>query len=211
MKKQFRSLFEEHSAVKLLIDPSTGSIVDANKAAAAYYGWSVEELRNMLIHDINTFSPEEVKCEIENARSTGKNKFMFRHRRANASIRDVEVLTSKIEIAGKDLLYSIVHDVTERNRYEQLNAFRLRVLQLAETSSKDELLTATLDEAEKLTGSSIGFVFFCSRRSKQPAAANRINQYLAEYVQGRRKGPALSAEPCRSLGRCGQGEKSSYP
>ena len=70
------------------------------------------------------------------------------------------MLTSKIEIAGKDLLYSIVHDVTERNRYEQLNAFRLRVLQLAETSSKDELLTATLDEAEKLTGSSIGFVFF---------------------------------------------------
>ena len=159
-EKQFRSLFEEHSAVKLLIDPSTGSIVDANKAAAAYYGWSVEELRNMLIHDINTFSPEEGKCEIEKARSTGKNKFMFRHRRANASIRDVEVLTSKIEIAGKDLLYSIVHDVTERNRYEQLNAFRLRVLQLAETSSKDELLTATLDEAEKLTGSSIGFVFF---------------------------------------------------
>ncbi len=159
-EKQFRSLFEEHSAVKLLIDPSTGSIVDANKAAAAFYGWSVEELRMMLIQDINTFSPEEVKDEMKKARSTGKNKFSFRHRRANGSIRDVEVLSSKIKIAAKDLLYSIIHDVTERNRYEQLNAFRLRILQLAETSSTDELLTATLDEAEKLTGSSIGFVFF---------------------------------------------------
>ena len=157
---QFRSLFEEHSAVKLLIDPYTGSIVDANKAAAAFYGWSVEELRMMLIQDINTFSPEEVKDEMKKARSTGKNKFSFRHRRANGSIRDVEVLSSKIKIAAKDLLYSIIHDVTERNRYEQLNAFRLRILQLAETSSTDELLTATLDEAEKLTGSSIGFVFF---------------------------------------------------
>ena len=208
---QFRSLFEEHSAVKLLIDPYTGSIVDANKAAAAFYGWSVEELRMMLIQDINTFSPEEVKDEMKKARSTGKNKFSFRHRRANGSIRDVEVLSSKIKIAAKDLLYSIIHDVTERNRYEQLNAFRLRILQLAETSSTDELLTATLDEAEKLTGSSIGFVFFCSRRSKQPAAANRINQYLAEYVQGRRKGPALSAEQCRCMGRCGKRAKSDYP
>ena len=159
-EKQFRSLFEEHSAVKLLIDPSTGCIVDANKAAAAFYGWSVKELRTMLIHEINTFSPKEVIVEMEKARSTGKDKFSFRHRRANGSISDVEVLSSKIEIAGKDLLYSIIHDVTERNRYEQLNAFRLRILQLAETSSTDELLTATLDEAEKLTGSSIGFVFF---------------------------------------------------
>ncbi len=162
-EERFRSLFEEHSAVKLLIDPFSGSIVDANKAAATFYGWSVEELRKMLIQEINTSSPEKVKGEMNNARSTGKNKFSFRHCRANGSIRDVEVLSSKIEIAGKDLLYSIIYDNTERNRYEQLNAFRLRILQLAETSSTDELLTATLDEAEKLTGSSIGFVFFVAK------------------------------------------------
>ena len=159
-EKQFRSMFEEHSAVKLLINPSTGSIVDANKAAAGFYGWSVEELRKMVIQEINTFPAEEVIGEMEKAQLTGKYKFSFQHRRANGSIRDVDVLSSKIEIAGKDLLYSIIHDVTERNRYEQLNAFRLRILQLAETSSTDELLTATLDEAEKLTGSSVGFVFF---------------------------------------------------
>ena len=165
-EERFRSLFEEHSAVKLLIDPSSGSIVDANKAAAAFYGWSVEELRKMLIQDINTSSPEGVKDEMEKARSRGKNKFSFQHRRANGSTRDVEVLSSKIEIAGKELLYSIIHDITERNRYEQLNAFRLRILQLAETSSTDELLTATLDEAEKLTGSSIGCVFFVAEDQK---------------------------------------------
>ena len=62
---RFRKLFEQHAAVKLIIHPDTGNIIDANKAAADYYGWSVEELKQMQIQEINTLSPETVKSEIE--------------------------------------------------------------------------------------------------------------------------------------------------
>lgn len=44
-EEKFRKLFEEHSAVMLVIDPDTAKIVDANRAAASFYGWSVEELK----------------------------------------------------------------------------------------------------------------------------------------------------------------------
>jgi PAS domain S-box-containing protein len=115
----FRNLFEHHTAVKLIIDPDTGNIIDANQAAQRYYGWPKERLRQMRIQDINTLSGEEVRQEMEKARTLRGVHFEFRHRQADGSIRDVEVFSSKIEVKGKSLLHSIIHDITDRKRSEE--------------------------------------------------------------------------------------------
>lgn len=65
---KFRELFHKHAAVKLLIDPDNGNIVEANEAAEKFYGWSGENLRQMRIQDINTLPPEQVKAEMEKAK-----------------------------------------------------------------------------------------------------------------------------------------------
>ncbi len=144
-EERFRSLFEGHSAIMMLIDPYTGNIMDANLAAADYYGWSIEELRSMRIQEINTLSPEEVNKEMEKSRTLKQNHVSFRHRRANGSIRDVDVFSNMINISGEECLYSIVHDVTDRKKYESLTAFRLRMLHAAESASVKELLLTILD------------------------------------------------------------------
>jgi len=117
---RFRKLFEQHTAVKLIIDPETGNIIDANDAAAQFYGWPIEELKGMHIQQINTLSPEAVKAEMEDAASSNRNKFKFRHRTADGSIRDVEVFSNKIVIAEKAILYSIIHDISDRKQAEDL-------------------------------------------------------------------------------------------
>ena len=114
----YRKLFEDHTAVKLMINPDTGDIIDANEAAGTFYGWSRDQLRQMKIQDINTLPPDEIKKEMEKARTRKKVYFEFRHRRADGSIRDVEVFSSKIVVQGKDVLHSIVHDITERRQAE---------------------------------------------------------------------------------------------
>ncbi len=45
----FRGMFKDHSAAMLLIDPSTGQIVEANQAAAQYYGYPLENMIQMKI------------------------------------------------------------------------------------------------------------------------------------------------------------------
>jgi PAS domain S-box-containing protein len=115
----FRNLFDGHAAVKLLIEAKTGRIIDANRAAAQFYGWSRERLREMDIQDINTLSDDEVAQAISQARFRKRIYFEFRHRRADGSVRDVEVYTSEIQVGGRALLHSIVHDVTERKRVEE--------------------------------------------------------------------------------------------
>ena len=157
-EKRYWDLFQNHHTVMLIIDWKDGRIIDANPAAATFYGWPIETLCRMHIQDINTLSPDKVIAALQQAGSTEKNHFFFRHRRANSSVRDVEVFSNKIQIADKDFLYSIIHDVTERKKYEIFNAFHLSLILMEAGHSIEELLQTTIDEAELLTDSSIGFI-----------------------------------------------------
>jgi len=115
----YRNLFDRHSAVKLLIDPDTGRIVDANVAAERFYGWTKEELTRMTVSDINNLPPERVTEAMGLVRSDERDYFEFQHRRSDGSIRDVEVFSSRIDVKGKELLHSIVHDITDRRSLEE--------------------------------------------------------------------------------------------
>jgi len=157
---QFRSLFEDHSAVMMVLDPVNGAIIDANRAAANFYGWSVEQLCRMHIQEINQLPAEMVMAEMAKSQSLKQTEFQFRHRRADGSYRDVAVFSNSIKVAAKELIYSIIHDVTDRKRYEQVNACRLLMLQMAGSASINELLRAVLAEAEELMESTMSFLFF---------------------------------------------------
>jgi PAS domain S-box-containing protein len=118
-EEHFRVMFERHLAVKLVLNPETGDIVDANEAAAKFYGWSVEQLKQMRIQQINTLPAEKLIIELEKAKSQAQISFEFRHRIADGSIRDVEVFSNRIDISGKSFLYSIIHDITDRKEAQQ--------------------------------------------------------------------------------------------
>jgi PAS domain S-box-containing protein len=114
----FSSMFENHLAVMLLIDPETGRIIDANGAASKYYGYSKETRCSMRIEDINMLSPDEVRREMRSARGKQQNYFIFLHRLASGEERTVEVYSSPIEVDGRKLLFSIIHDISERKTLE---------------------------------------------------------------------------------------------
>jgi PAS domain S-box-containing protein len=143
-EEKFRTIFENHTAVKLLVDPEDGRIVDANIAAADYYGWSQNDLKQMKIWDINVLSQNEIIKEMEKARNENKAHFEFKHRKADGIVRDVEVFSSKINIGGKEFLHSIVHDITDKKKaQEQLEQHRNHLEELVNVRTKE------LDEANK--------------------------------------------------------------
>lgn len=116
---RYRSLFTGNHAVMLLIDPVDGSIVDANPAACAYYGIPVDKLTQMKISQINVADPAEISSELENAATGHRRSFIFRHRLADGTIRDVEVYSGPIVIGGRELLYSIIFDITDKMAAEE--------------------------------------------------------------------------------------------
>jgi len=128
----YHTLFRGCKAVEMLVDPVSGRIIDANDAAEAYYGWPRDILTTMRISDINTLSPEAAAEEMRKVGAGERDHFHFRHRLASGEVRDVEVRSGPIEVAGQALIYSLVIDVTDRRRSEQevrrLLAFRHAVL-----------------------------------------------------------------------------------
>jgi len=116
---RYRSLFKNNHAIMLLIDPETGNIVDANPAALSFYGYSLEEIKKMKITDINIITEGQVFEEMQEARAEKKNYFTFKHRLSNGEIRYVDNYSGPITFKGKELLYSIIHDVNERKRLEK--------------------------------------------------------------------------------------------
>ncbi len=117
-RNRYEIMFQKHVAIMLLIDPETGDIIDANQAAFQYYGYSHDELVSMNISDINTLSKQQIYEEMRQARAEKRTHFIFRHALRSGEIRDVEVFTAPIEIEGKTLLYSIIHDITDRMQVE---------------------------------------------------------------------------------------------
>ncbi|MEE4314079.1 MAG: PAS domain S-box protein, partial [Desulfofustis sp.] len=114
----FRGMFEEHSAVMLLIDPDTGSIIKANSAAASYYGYSLDTMLQMQVQQLNASPPAETSQNMHRALQKQKNLFAFKHLMADGQIRDVEVHSTPITIQERPLLFSIIHDITERKQAE---------------------------------------------------------------------------------------------
>jgi len=114
----FQQMFIQHKTIMLLIEPDSRRILYANQAASDFYGYSIEQLRSMHITDINMLPPDEINAEMTRAVTEERRYFEFPHKLANGEIRTVEVYSSPVLIKGTPLLYSIIHDITERKQME---------------------------------------------------------------------------------------------
>ena len=139
---RYASIFRDNSSVMILVDPDTGDIVDANAAAADFYGWSREELRGKPLSEVNVDPSPAVQSRVASVISGALRHFVTRHRLADGTERDVEVYTGRIPVGGQVLITGIVHDVSERAVAEQEVArYRERLEELVDERTR-ELLEA---------------------------------------------------------------------
>lgn len=106
------ALFRAGANPILVINPSDGSIVDANEQALEYYGYP--DLVGMKIFQINTLTADEIRGEMRRAMEGSSRVFNFKHRLADGSIRDVRVLSTPFRTKEGEMLLSLVFDETER-------------------------------------------------------------------------------------------------
>ncbi len=137
-QQRYSSLFRYSKTPMLIIDPEDGSIVDTNDAASEFYGYDADTLLKMNISQVNLLSDDEVRHEMEMASSEKRSYFRFRHRLSDDSIRDVEVYTGPILLKGKEYLYSLIHDITEKKILEKNYKFHSMLL-----NQIQDLVTAT--------------------------------------------------------------------
>ncbi len=126
----FRALFDNHSAVMLLVEAHSGRIIAANRGAATFYGYSQETLRTMRVEQLNVYAPKDVHALRMGVLRGKQNHFLAPHRLADGRVRTVEVFSAPVALSERAILFSVVQDVTDR---EQARA----TLREAENALKD--------------------------------------------------------------------------
>jgi PAS domain S-box-containing protein len=169
----YRAIFEANTAIKLLIDPEDGSIIDANPAAAEFYGWPIEKLRTMNVGEINMLPTREIEQEMARAKSGRRRYFRFHHRTATGSIRHVEVHSGPVRLHGRTLLLSIICDLTDRDELEE----RLR------SAEKLEALGRVAGGVAHDFNNLLTVVFGCASIIEKSGPSPEAKQALADLLE----------------------------
>lgn len=115
----YKSLFENSHSVMLVIHPETGRIIDANNSACTYYMIPKQKITSMNISDINIMEPAKVFDEMGKAKEEKRCYFNFTHRLSNGETREVEVYSNPVKIEGHRVLFSVIHDISEKKKRER--------------------------------------------------------------------------------------------
>ena len=144
-EQRYRALFQNSRGIMLLINPQSDEIIDANDAACEYYGYTKEQILSMKIGEINTLSPAKLKEEMMLSIDKNKSHFFFKHRLSSGEIRDVEVYSGPVIINNKELIYSLIHDISERRNNER-EILKTNSLLKSILESSPEIIVFALDK-----------------------------------------------------------------
>lgn len=120
-EERYRQLFEAESDAILLIENSTGRILEANSAAAQLYGRTREELLMLRNTDLSAEEGEtrrvtqETPVEIERVVTIP----LRYHRRADGSIVPVEITGRFFMWNGRAVHIAAIRDITQRLKAEE--------------------------------------------------------------------------------------------
>ncbi|WP_312445338.1 HD domain-containing phosphohydrolase [Lacrimispora sp.] len=115
--ENLNSMFTEHSAVMLIIDMKTGKILNANPSACRFYGYTREEILAMHIQDISETSNDAIKRMRVQNHNNEKPYSLFTHRLKSGEVKMVDVYSSPITYEGENQLFSIIFDVSDREKF----------------------------------------------------------------------------------------------
>ena len=122
-EERFRKLFEAAADAIYLLEAEgerPGHIVAANSAAARMHGYTVDELLNLSIADLDT--PESAARAPERLERVlrGENlREEVTHRRKDGSVFHLEINACLLELQNRKCILAIDRDITERKRAEE--------------------------------------------------------------------------------------------
>ncbi len=137
-------MFDSNPLPMWVYDASTLRFLAVNDAAIRHYGYSREEFAGLTITQL--CAAEEIGAlaqEWENSAEMAINQTaVWKHRKKDATVIDVELTWNRIPFAGKCAILVLAHDITERKRAEKQVREQASLLNLAH----DAIIVIDLDD-----------------------------------------------------------------
>lgn len=162
-----QSMLEHEADSIFIIDPASRRFIDVNEKAAAWLGYTKQELLAMKVDDI--YATDQAIMIGAHWDVTAHNDIIIKHihRRKDGSPMAVEINSRIIDYDGRKAIQNRVRDVTEQTKIEEkMNWEQLVNFALSELSSElinssrtiPEIATSVLHWSQFITKSDQGFV-----------------------------------------------------
>lgn len=167
-KALIEAIFNSVPGMLYLYD-TEGNLVRWNRRHESMTGYSAEELSRMRLMDWYKDDERSQQAVTEGLKATMETGFGDAEallQRKDRTTIPMYFTASPISLYGKQYFVGLGIDVSSRKQVEQLMETRLRLMDYASSHTLEEVLRKTLDEAELLSGSRIGFYHFVEEDQK---------------------------------------------
>jgi PAS domain S-box-containing protein len=206
-EQKYRMLFDSNrDSISLLgigADGRPSDFIEFNHAACEMFGFTREELMQKKLEELEAPVAENVMIQrLKTLQSKGIVEFetIIRNKAGNGI--DVEVKVIPINYQNQPALMNITRDITARKKAEQelikakekaennnrINEARLKLLKFSENHTIDEILEETLNTAEIISYSKIGFFHFVEQDQNNLSLQNWSTGTKKHYCNALGKG-----------------------
>lgn len=112
-EKQYSELFYNNKSIILVLDPDTLNILNSNKSAEEFYGYSHLEFKKLNAKDLNIKGSKAVLKIVKTVLKEGVGENIAKHRLKSGKIVDVKVFSTPTKYDGEIAIFAIIQDVTE--------------------------------------------------------------------------------------------------
>ncbi|MEW6305912.1 MAG: PAS domain S-box protein [Verrucomicrobiota bacterium] len=118
-EEKYQLLFSKEMDAVILSDAQTHRILDVNESAVRIYGYTRDEFLSTTILHISA-EPDQTTIRVkESIRSAAVRTPLHWHRKKDGSMFPVEILSGAYLWRGRQVMCSIIRDITERQRAEE--------------------------------------------------------------------------------------------
>lgn len=180
-EQRFIQLFRNNQSISFLVNPKNARIIDANEAAIKFYGYSLTELSTYNLSILYPKSSKEMNQQLIQAITGEQTNFITRHRLQNGKTRDMEVITSPVEIDNTTIIYYVATDITDKILKEkEYQKLQQELEQIRKMDALGQLTGGIAHDFNNMLGIIMGYTDLAHNKLKE--SDSKISEYLKHVL-----------------------------